>query len=160
MRWVLTVGIAVSLGCDRPDSNAGGVRPATAPMTPILPAIVVDEQHFTREHGQYTPYLIDAAAGVVLDASRYNFTDPEKLLRPPNSVHLVYDTAVYVAAWPQSGKQMLMLDENSLIPRKGDPFTGFSPGKPAYVAIGFEHPADPGTEPRFTPFWIGSLVFR
>jgi hypothetical protein len=160
MRWVLAVGLAIALGCDRPDSTARVARPSTAPMAPVLPVIIVDAEHFYREHGQYKPYLLEASAGVVLDASRFAFNDPEKLLRLPNSVHVIYDNSVYVASWPQGGKQMLTLDPASLRVRKGGPFAGFAAGRPAYVAIGFEYPAEPGTEPRFTPFWIGSLVFR
>jgi hypothetical protein len=120
---------------------------------------VVDDQHLAKEQGRYTPYVVDAGVTVVVDASKYTFRDPGRLLRAPNTLRLIYDNGLYAASWPARGQQVLTLDTTTLTVRQGEAFKGFAAGKQAYVAIGFEEPAD-GGEVTFTAYWIGSMLFR
>lgn len=166
MRWLPVVVISALLiwgGCNRSESTSAttSAPPQSAATTgPAWPVVLVDARHAATEAGDYRPYVVDSRGGVILDANHFALRDPKNLARFPNSVHVIYDRALYVAAWPTGGKQVVSLDAVSLAPRKGEPFSGFAEGKQAYVAIGFEEPSSKGGEVEFTPFWVGSMLFH
>lgn len=161
IRAALLIVLSSVLGCDRPTDAASAQGAAGGGLSANgLPVVVVDALHEMTENGRHKPYALQAAHGIVLDATRFKFRDPAKLLRAPNSVHVIFDQSLYVADWPTSGTQSITLSRASLRPLKGPAFAGFGEGKQAYIAIGFEEISAGEQSDPFTPFWMGSLLFQ
>jgi hypothetical protein len=161
---VLLVGslLMTSIGCD-PGAAAPGERTADTRSAEHSgpPTVVVDSAHEVRENGAAgQPYLLAAAPGLVLDASRFKLNDPHRRARMPNSVQIIYEKSLFTAGWPVSGRQVHTLDRSTLTRVRGTEFEGFRPGTQAYIAIGHYDGASTVPDTQFTPFWITSVVFR
>ncbi|WP_428940256.1 hypothetical protein [Fontivita pretiosa] len=130
-----------------------------------LPVLVADAAHSildSRRGGR--PYVLEArraSAGLVLHAGNMPLNDPERLLRPPNAAQMLYDRGVYTIAWPQRTQPaMVKLQPATLRTLRGSEFRGFSAGKQAYIAIGFEE-SDPNSgKVTFVAYWAGSVIFH
>lgn len=158
MRWLLVVGLVALTGCGQGDSADTAVVAPTTQST--LPLVVVDSRHAMGTNGNVVPYIVAAGEGFVLDATQFNLQDPKRLVRLPNAVHVVHDKSLYTAPWPETGVQMASVEKQTLKVVFGEPFTGFAPGKQAYVAIGLEGPDYDKDKLDFTPFWSGLVLFR
>lgn len=160
-RYLVLSVFAAAAGCDRGPSAAPAsvMGPDSAPNG--VPTILADAQHELRERGAAgQPYLIDAAAGLVLDASSFQLQDPQRRARFANSIQVIYDKSLFTADSPASGKQLYVLDRSTLKLVRGTDFAGFKPATQAYIAIGHTEAAGRGAESKFTPFWMTSVVFR
>lgn len=164
LRYILGVMVSVlagSTGCDRlPASAPAGVIERSASSKGV-PTILADTQHELNERGASgKPYLVDAGSGLVVDASDFRLQDPQRRARFANTVQVIYDRSLFTAETPASGKQLYVLDRSTLRLVRGSAFGGFKSATQAYIAVGHTEAAGRGAAPKFTPFWMTSVVFR
>ncbi|HWP41067.1 MAG TPA: hypothetical protein VNL70_09075, partial [Tepidisphaeraceae bacterium] len=174
--WLVCGNMALLLVCGGCDPGSADASPAGAshnyssgqPIPEVidgLPVLVADAAHSildARKAGR--PYLLEArraSAGVILHAGQIALEDPERLLRPPNAVQMLYERGVYSVAWPQPGQvPMVKLQPATLRVLRGSAFRGFSAGKQAYLAIGFQESDPSSGKVTFVAYWAGSVIFH
>jgi hypothetical protein len=155
-------------GCDKAD-RAGATMGATtsnsapADVDPSLRTVLVDAAHAVKEAQLYgKPYLLDAGPDITLDAARFVFQDPDHLGRTANTVQVLYDRSEFMTSWLiGKNKGVVQLNAQNLKMLSGPPFSGFEPGKRAFVAVGYRAAGRPASDKdAFCPFWVGLVIFQ
>src|SRR5450432_2090517 len=115
MRWIILIGILISVGCGKSDSSSDVPAPvsATAPANG-LPTLVIDSEHQVRnETSTSKPYFVPAAAGLNLQIDGFAFRDPKNLGRSPNMIQVLYQKSAYaMPRFEKNASQIFTLDQS------------------------------------------------